>query len=164
MESAPKNTSDIFSSEIDDKLGIQKLHTFHAVELPTKAVWLIRESSVPGLLTITYYNAEKIKFDSQRIGYVAGEWRFGPSDREAAVEFSKNAELAFQNVLPGNSAHKLFKLLSDHGLVAHAQVRPNPIEATRTTQFTGYVNLHDEYDIYNELDTDESPSQRYSPF
>lgn len=167
MESTPKNPSVIFSKEIDQHAAVRKLQELSADKLPTKAVWLLRESSVPGLLTATYYDAGVGQYINNRIGYVGDNWRFGPGDRSAAILFSNSAQLAFSNKLPENSAEKLFTLLSNYGFKKDTQIIPNPIEATRTEQFSRYVHFDIDDDI-DELDEaehkDRSASDRYGPF
>ncbi len=167
MESTPKNPSVIFSKEIDQYFGVRKLQELSADKLPTKSVWLLRESSVPGLLTVTYYDAESGKYLNNRIGYVGDNWRFGPADRSEAILFSNNAQLAFSNKLPENSAEKLFTLLSNNGFKKDSQIIPNPIEASRTEEFSRYVHftLDDGIDEVEEAENKEnSASDRYTPF
>jgi hypothetical protein len=161
VESTPENPPVIFSSEIDNTMGLYKLQLKGASYLATKAVWLLRESSVPGLLTLSYYEAEKTRYVSKRIGFVEGEWTFAPADRDKAVEFAKQATHAFKHEFPEKSADKLFKLLSDNGFDLKKQVVPNAIEATRTAEFTGYVAF-DEADDDHESKDDSS--KRYTSF
>ncbi|MBL7479322.1 hypothetical protein [Legionella bononiensis] len=160
MESTPENPPVIFSSEIDNATGLFKLQQKGASYLATKAVWLLRESSVPGLLTLSYYDKENTRYVSKRIGFVEGEWKFGPANRDEAVEFSKQATQAFKHEFPEKSAVKLFTLLSDNGFDLKKQVVPNAIEATRTAEFTGYVSLHEDDDHEPKDDS----SKRYTSF
>ncbi|KTD51345.1 hypothetical protein [Legionella quateirensis] len=158
MDITPENPPVIFSSEIDNTMGVFKLQLKGASYLPTKSVWLLRESSVPGLLTLSYYDAENTRYVSKRIGFVEGEWKFGPADRDQAVEFSTKSTHAFKHQFPEKSADKLFSLLSDNGFDLKRQVVPNAIEATRTAEFSGYVSLHDEHEPKDDS------SKRYTSF
>ncbi|WP_298626893.1 hypothetical protein [uncultured Legionella sp.] len=139
MESTPKNSSVIFSKEIDHNLAMLRLQERSAHKLPTKALWLLRESSVPGLLTVTYFNDKFRQFFNQRVGYVEGTWRFAPKDREEAIRFASTAQAAFSDKLPDDSAKQLFVLLAKFGFKNKSQLVPNPIEATRTRQYSRYV-------------------------
>ena len=160
MESTPENPPVIFSSEIDNEMGLFKLQQKGASYLPTKALWLLRESSVPGLLTLSYYNQIKTQYVSIRIGFVEEEWKFASADIEEAKEFAKQASHAFKNQFPEKSADKLFTLLSDNGFDLKRQVVPNAIEATRTAAFTGYVSLHED----DEHEPKDDYSNRYTSF
>ncbi len=141
MESILKTPSVIFSKEIDHKLSVRRLHQLHASELATKAMWLLRESSVPGLLTVTFFDAEANQYFHWRVGYMGDKWSWGPADRSEAILFSHSAQRAFRDDLPDGSAAKLFALLSSKGFKQHSQVTPNAIEATRTPQYSRYVHF-----------------------
>lgn len=134
-----ENQTVIFSSETDARKACVRLDKEGAPNKSDKEVWLLRESSVPGLLTITYFNNERNKYAHQRLGYVGGEWKFGPKDYHEALEFSKRAESAFSKSLPPNSYESLVKVLTEHGCDVSKQIIPKPDEATQHSQYTGYT-------------------------
>lgn len=138
MISSPEEPSVIFSREINEDMGYTKLEQRGANLQPTKAVWLLRESSVPGLITLSYYVAETGRYLSHRMGFVDGHWRFGPEIREAALVFVQKATLAFSNNLPADSADKLFTLLDEYGFDQAGLIRPELFEVTQTPAFLGY--------------------------
>lgn len=126
----------IFSSEVTASVACQKLTQAGAEDKADKQLWLLRESSVPGLLTISYYG--KGKYTHMRIGFVNGEWRFGPKDYHAAQEFSKRAEAAFSKALPDKSYDSLISLLNEHGFSLNNQLIPKAHEASRNEYLTAY--------------------------
>ncbi|HAU1190599.1 TPA: hypothetical protein ACT96X_000470 [Legionella pneumophila] len=135
-----ENQTVIFSCETDAKKACLRLGKEGASNKSDKEVWLLRESSVPGLLTITYFNNEKGKYIHKRLGFVGGEWKFGPNDYHEAVEFSKRAEAAFSKALPPKSYESLIKILTEHGFDVSKQIIPKPDEATQHSQYTNYTD------------------------
>lgn len=83
-----------------------------ATEKQSKEVWLLRESSVPGLLTIVYYDKETNKFQNQRVGYKNGKWSLATSDNEEAKIFLKDATPFFTDTTHQNKRPELKTLLS----------------------------------------------------
>ncbi|KGP63315.1 hypothetical protein EP47_09285 [Legionella norrlandica] len=155
MESKAENQTVIFSSETDAKKACLRLDKEGAPQKEDKAVWLLRESSVPGLLTITYFNHEKDRYVHIRIGFVGNKWEFGPSDFYKAIEFSKRAEAAFSKALPPKSFESLVQLLSDYGYNLNKQLIPKSNESSQNAQYTGYTA--------NEF-TGSTSTNRYTPF
>ena len=129
----------------------RKLDIKRARTQTTKNVWLLRESSVTGLLTASYFSQEKQIYLHQRIGFIDG-WQFAPADKKQAEQFAKRASLAFKDNLPENSADSLLTLLVSSEFELCNLVHPNAIEATREPQFSGYK------------DFDDTPSHSYTPW
>ncbi|HAT7779054.1 TPA: hypothetical protein ACPSJ9_000259, partial [Legionella anisa] len=103
MESKNENSSIIFSKHIDAKQADLMLDAAGARQKPSKEKWLLRESSVDGLLTISYFNQERNKYYHLRIGFKDEEWQLAPNEDKEAEEFMKEAQAVFKNALPENS-------------------------------------------------------------
>ncbi|MGM9453912.1 hypothetical protein ACTAZI_11310 [Legionella bozemanae] len=140
MESKSENRSVIFSSAIGASEACSKLENEGASHKPDKYVWLLRESSVPGLLTITYYKNEKDNYVHRRLGFVGGKWEFGPKDYLKAQEFAKRAEASFSVALPENSYDSLVKLLTEYGFNIERQLIPGPNESTPNKMLLSYTD------------------------
>lgn len=167
MQDKTENSPIIFAKEtlnkynekvaFDMDVAEKKLKSTQAHLGATKGCWLIRESSVPGLLTLSFYNKEKKIFQHQRIGFVDEVWKDGPANKEKAIEFAKLAEAAFKSNLPENSSASLFYYLNHNGFSIQNMLRPKTEEATKTSVYSGYIELDDEC-------ADESASTTYSPW
>ncbi|WP_454780829.1 hypothetical protein [Legionella sp. WA2022007384] len=154
MESKSEKTVVIFSSTTNATNACTRLAAEGAPFKADKAVWLLRESSVPGLLTISHYSHGYKDYVHQRLGFVGGEWKFGPKEYHLAQEFSKRAEAAFSKALPENSHDSLVKLLTDCGYDARNQVIPKPNESSKNAMLIGYTE-----DAFTEA---SSTKNRYS--
>lgn len=128
----------IFSSDTDMKMAQIKLQKHSADEHPTRKIWLLRESSVSGLLTVSFYCRETASYSHQRIGFVSDQWRKAPQDKNKAIEFADKATAAFKDKLPENSVEKLFSLLKACGFKLENSIIPTADEVTTTTQYSGY--------------------------
>lgn len=133
----------IFSKKTDMKLAQLRIEEYSASKRQTKEVWLLRESSVPGLLTITYFSHEKSYYFHQRIGIVDDQWRNAPKDKAQAIEFTTKATQVFKDKLPEDGLEKLFKLLDACGFKLENQIIPTPGEATSSTEYSGYFTEYD---------------------
>ncbi|WP_454780196.1 hypothetical protein [Legionella sp. WA2022007384] len=131
MESKNENSSIIFSKHIDAKQADLMLDAAGARQKPSKEKWLLRESSVDGLLTISYFNQERNKYYHLRIGFKDEEWQLAPNEDKEAEEFMKEAQAVFKNALPENSHESLLDLLTENGFDLNKQVRPKPNQSTR---------------------------------
>ena len=152
----------IFAKEKLDAISATvKLTSNGAPFLNTKALWLLRESSVPGLLTVTFFNKDEKEYQNRRIGFVEGKWMFGPKDKEEAVYFAKSAEAAFKSQLPENSAGLLFIFLKKDGFSIQHMMRPEPDEVTKTSAYRGYVLFDDESENEDEKLTSTTRSLRW---
>ncbi|AWN75223.1 hypothetical protein [Legionella anisa] len=155
MESKNENFSVIFSKELDAKKAGLMLDIQGARRKPSKGKWLLRESSVDGLLTISYFNQEKKGYYHLRVGFKDNEWQLAPLKNDEAEEFVKKAQAVFKNALPENSYESLLHLLTENGFDLSKQVHPKPIESTRTSQYSAYID-----DVFDE----SSFKNRYSKF
>ncbi|MCE0723847.1 MULTISPECIES: hypothetical protein [Legionella] len=158
MQSKSENRSVIFSSEVSASVACSKLEKKGAADKPDKYVWLLRESSVPGLLTITSYNNEKNNYVHQRIGFVGGKWEFGPKDFLKAQEFAKRAEASFSQAIPENSFDSLVKLLTDNGFNIGRQLLPKSNESTQNKVLLSYTE-----DVFEESANPNS-AKRYTDY
>ncbi|HHI9467992.1 TPA: hypothetical protein ACU9KK_003178 [Legionella anisa] len=138
---------------MDAKKACLKLDVAGARQKPSKGKWLLRESSVDGLLTISYFNQEKKGYYHLRVGFKDNEWQLAPSTNEEAEEFVKKAQAVFKNALPENSYESLLHLLTDNGFDLSKQVHPKPTESTRTSRYSSYIE-----DVFDE----SSFNNRYS--
>lgn len=137
----------------------KKLGEHSAASKATKELWLIRESSVPGLLTVSYYSQREKGYFHQRIGFVDDRWQAGPADREEAIIFVRKAEAAFQGVLPDGSEEKLYHYLRETEFDANGQLFPKPDEASE--RYTAYcVGGYGSFVSDEEISEDTSPSTR----
>ncbi|CEG56209.1 hypothetical protein [Legionella fallonii] len=151
MHASSESTSIIFAREINVDLAAAKLTCLGAHLLDTKACWLLRESSVVGLLTVTFYSNEEKEYKNNRIGFIDGEWVFVSADRNKALDFASKAETLSKSHLPENSAESLYELLRSNEFNPKNIVHPNGIEVSQTSAYRGYV----------DFDEDE-PASRYS--
>ncbi|VEB34638.1 hypothetical protein [Legionella cherrii] len=140
MEAKSERNSIIFSSEMNAAQAGKRLDLENAPHKSDKKVWLLRESSVPGLLTVTYYNHKKTDYSHARIRFIAGRWKFAPSDNFQAQEFVKRAEAAFSEALPEKSFASLIEILDKKGFNINKLVFPNPKESSKTEQLLAYTN------------------------
>ncbi|PWY54417.1 hypothetical protein DGG96_17225 [Legionella qingyii] len=139
MESKLENKVVIFSSITDAGKAYSILEKEGAPNKLDKEVWLLRESSIPGLLTISFFSSEHNDFVHRRLGFVGGEWKFGPQEYHKAQEFSKHAEVAFSKSLPEKSLDSLVKLLTDHGFDICNQVTPKHNESSQNAKLIAYT-------------------------
>ena len=140
MEAKAEKNSIIFSSAMNADKACKRLDLEDARHKSAKEVWLLRESSVPGLLTVTFYSQEKNNYSHARLGFMAGRWKFAPSDNFQAQEFVKRAEAAFSQALPENSFDSLIDLLEGQGFNINKLVFPNPKESSKTEQLLAYTD------------------------
>ncbi|MDI9817806.1 MULTISPECIES: hypothetical protein [unclassified Legionella] len=126
----------------------KKLSENSAAYKESKEVWLLRESSVPGLLTISYYDKGKHLYRHRRIGFVNGKWENASSIKAKAEEFVKKAEAAFKNGLPENSEEELYKYLQAEEFKREKQLIPAPDEAS---QQYAYVELESSSTPYTKF-------------
>ena len=140
MESKSEKKVVIFSSATTAKDACEKLTAEDAPHKADKAVWLLRESSIPGLLTISQYSHGYEDYVHLRIGFVGGIWQFGPKEYHLAQEFSKRAEAAFSKALPENSQDSLVKLLTDNGYDPRNQLIPKKNESSKNAMLTAYTD------------------------
>ncbi|HEI6745955.1 TPA: hypothetical protein SJ233_002909 [Legionella pneumophila] len=155
MESKKENSSVIFSKNLDAKQANLMLDAAGARLKPSQGKWLLRESSIDGLLTISYFNQENKKYYHLRIGFKDNEWQLAPNEDKEAKEFMKEAQHVFKNALPENSHESLLRLLTEEGFDLSKQVRPKPNQSTSTSQYSSYVD-----DAF-----DEAPQKnRYTSF
>lgn len=180
MKAIPQKPTIVFCMEIDAIAANKRLFNSDAQNKPTKGLWLLRESSVFGLLTVTYYDKESVVYRHQRIGFVDGAWTTGPKDKDEATEFARNATIAFSLLIPGNSPDDLLQFLENLGFDLANQLKPNALESSQTPQFSGYdqdaLNRYAHMDEMPEkfegveeqgkgLDFDDGEvTGRYSPF
>ncbi|CAM2811956.1 hypothetical protein [Legionella worsleiensis] len=165
MLSIPEHPSVIFSREINEGMGLKLLERHGANTLPTGAVWLLRESSVPGLITLSYYDAERYNYVSRRIGYVDGKWTFAPRSKTDALAFAVKATHAFSQ----ESVDQLFGLMQYNGFDLQKQLVPKAIEATQTVEYSRYVHFPQPSEArvaasIQREEPDHSSSSRYSVF
>ncbi|KTD76330.1 hypothetical protein [Legionella waltersii] len=155
MESKSEFSSVIFSKNIDEKQANLILDARGARQKPSGQKWLLRESSIDGLLTISYFYKEMNSYRHIRIGFKDNEWQVAPSDRKEAKQFVKEAQFVFKDALPENSHESLLRLLTEEGFDLSKQVRPNPTQATSSSQYSSYSD-----DAFNEA----PQKNRYSTF
>jgi hypothetical protein len=140
MESKNENSSIIFSKNLDAEQASLMLDARGARQKPSQEKWLLRESSVDGLLTISYFNQEKKKYYHLRIGFKDDEWQLAPNEDKEAKEFLKEAQAIFKNALPENSQESLLHLLTENGFDLSKQIRPKPNQSTSTSRYSSYIN------------------------
>ncbi len=145
MQARSESLPIIFAKEkIDVESAEEKLTFKGAHLLETKECWLLRESSVPGLLSVTYFDKDKNEYQNLRLGFVDGKWTFGPKDREEAIVFAKSAQAAFKGKLPGDGAVLLFRFLKVNAFSPLHMMRPEPEEVTKTLAYIGYTDFDDD--------------------
>ncbi|WP_392538206.1 hypothetical protein [Legionella sp. 227] len=140
MEAKSEKNSIIFSSAMNAAQAGIRLDLEDARHKSDKEVWLLRESSVPGLLTVTFYSHEKNNYSHGRMGFVAGRWKFAPADNFQAQDFVKRAEAAFSQALPEKSFDSLIELLDKQGFDLNKLIFPNPKESSKTEQLLAYTS------------------------
>ncbi|MCW8397312.1 hypothetical protein OQJ26_00700 [Legionella sp. PATHC038] len=140
MEAKSEKNSIIFSSAMNAAKAGERLDLEDAPYKSDKEVWLLRESSVPGLLTVTFYSHEKNNYSHARLGFMAGRWHFAPADDFKAKEFVKRAEAAFSQALPEKSFDSLIEILDKQGFDINKLIFPNPKESSKTEQLLAYTN------------------------
>lgn len=140
MEAKSEKNSIIFSSEMNAAKAGKRLDMENPPHKSDKEVWLLRESSVPVLLTVTFYNHEINDYSHARLGFMGGRWRFAPADDFKAQEFVKRAEAAFSQALPEKSFDSLIELLDKQGFDLNKLIFPNPKESSKTEQLLAYTS------------------------
>lgn len=151
-----QNLSVIFKREIDVHAAQWKLFALGANKKDTKSIWLIRESSIDGLLTATFFDQSQGMYIHNRFGFIEGDWVVAPKDKKEAELFAQKAKESFNNDAPEDSADKLFFLLNEYGFEPENQVRPNALEATTVKAYGGYTNFD------SGSDDDEKTMMGYS--
>lgn len=142
------HTSFIFA-ELNATLANQKINS-------NQSAWLLRESSVPGLLTVSYYNADKHACQHQRLGFLEGKWQKISANRDTATLFAKNQpKLSFVSTTTAQEVEQLTVYLESLGFKREGMIYPAAEEASKSIAYTAYTN---------DLNRSETSADRYMPF
>lgn len=134
MEACP-----IIFTELDTVLVEDKLDANQARVKVSKAVWLIRESSIPDLLVVSYFDQKKRQYTHIDIGRVKGRWGFAPVGDADIQVFKRQIEASFKENRMEDGAVKLVHFLAEYDFDLTKIVRPTSIEATRNLQYINYM-------------------------
>lgn len=134
----------IIFAALDAKLVENKLDTNQARAKLSKAVWLIRDSSIPDLLVVSYFDQKKQQYTHIDIGRVKGSWGFAPTTDTDAQAFKRQVEASFKENVIEDGAVKLAHFLAEYDFDLTKILKPKPIEATQNLQYVNYSMLNEE--------------------
>ncbi|MDX1837170.1 hypothetical protein DIZ81_07050 [Legionella taurinensis] len=127
------------SSYIYAMLDWEKAQTIIANKMDKfSSPWLIRESSVDGLLSITYYDPESKKITHHRLCFNGTLWDHAPSDLDAAKTVAMQCQKVSKDNLSESGGALLATFLSEHGYHAENLIYPPESQATKNKFYTGY--------------------------
>lgn len=100
--------------------------------------WLIRDSSVNGMLSITYFKPESNDIHHRRIYFNGTEWFVAPTKREEAEAITKQCQSESSDNLSESGAALLASFLSTNGYDAANLIHPPETQATKNKFYDGY--------------------------
>ena len=107
---------------------------------PTSRIWLIRESSIPKLLTVSYYSSQE-KYKHVRIGLVNEKWQIMPANEEEARKTAnmKSTTALFSTVEKIN-VDELFAFLKEKLKLDPAiLIKPSESQASQNIKLYNYT-------------------------
>ncbi|WP_019216750.1 hypothetical protein [Legionella tunisiensis] len=109
MEACP-----IIFAALDTMLVENRMDINQARAKVSKAVWLIRESSISDLLVVSYFDQKKQQYIHINIGRVKGRWGFAPVGDADIQVFKRQIEASFKENMIEDGAVKLAHFLAEY--------------------------------------------------
>lgn len=102
------------------------------------APWLIRDSSVDGLLSITFFSLESKNIHHLRLCFNGKQWDYAPSNLNAAKAVALQCQNVSKDKLDESGAVLLASFLSEKGYDAVNLIHPPEAQATKNKFYAGY--------------------------
>ncbi|QRN04094.1 hypothetical protein GH742_09535 [Legionella sp. MW5194] len=126
------------SSYIYATLDAESAQSIVAKSMGKLSPWLIRESSVNGLLSITYYSPESKNIHHQRLCFNGTQWAHAPSALNEAKAIALQSQKVSKDNLSESGGALLASFLAEQGYHAENLIYPPESQATKNKFYTGY--------------------------
>jgi hypothetical protein len=140
-------------------LIFKKMSPKKAIELLNKerAEWLIRESSKPGCLTISFLTENKLGDYHQRFQFIGSKW---PDANGDSLEYNR-IHVSHRHSNELDKVTNLINLLDKNGYDINSTgfLAPKPTEVTQNNLYSAYMAIDS---VFNECETG-NPTANFNP-